>query len=743
MDLGYLLKILARRKWVILAAALGAAFLTFMLVGLKPAKYKSSAILATGIVNYKGINSDGSDAFVQQYQIENAFSNLTEFVQSRSSLKILAIEMLQHDLKAKVSGGSPFRQPNKQLMNFTEDEEAKLLQYLNKISLDSLDDPSFDPNFDFLLDKVSRSYGYDHDQTIKALSVKRKGSTDYLTIELTTENPKLSQFITNTFVKRLRVYYQNLALREKRKNVENFNALAAQKKWVVDSTQGKMFNYLRSKGIPVLGKQSEELVSQLSELELAKQRAISKKKTADKSISVLDTAIYDKSRGDSRETRSRVADKYTTDERLDRVHQLKQKSIESGGKDEEIETQLADAERALQRSIQSSARSIGKAKQNDESRRTKEELYKDKVNTSIDKIEAEESLDDIQRRIASIRGSLSSNVAYDEISTQLRDDQNRALLEFDGINQELIKAKLELENYENRLNIVEYAQLPEWPEPDRQVLLSVFAGIVAATLSTILIFLLAYFDNSLQSPDLFKKFTNNLPLLGAVTVIPVKNLDLNKVFSAGGETPQYTSYREGLRKIRSQLIHSGKHIYLIVSAKPREGKTFTMHGLAYSLAANNKRVLMLDTNFKTPLPEAYIDQPTPNANFLNEAIRQHGMDKIFEIKRNGQPFAGEANIDIIGNTGLHQSPAELLDPTRFRAFLQTLREQYDFIFMESAALNTYSDAQELLPYTDAVIAVFNASSVVKPADQESLNYLKTLGDKFAGAVLTGVDVRNI
>jgi uncharacterized protein involved in exopolysaccharide biosynthesis len=415
MDLGYLLKILARRKWVILTAALAAAVLTFLLIGFKKDKFKSSAILSTGIVNYKGINSDGSDAFVQQYQIENAFSNLTEFVQSRSSLKILAMEMLQHDLKAKASGGQPFRQPNKKLINFTDEEEARFVNLLNKINLDSIDDPSFDQQFDFLLDKISRSYGYDHDQIIKALSVKRKGTTDYLTIEMTTENPQLSQFITNTFVKRLQVYYQNIALREKRKNVENFINLAAQKKWVVDSTQGKMFNYLRSKGIPVLGKQSEELVSQLSELELAKQRALSKRKAADKSMSVLDTAIHDKSRGDSREVRNRVADKYTTDERLERVRQLKQKSIETGGKDEEVEAQLADAERALQRAIQSSARSIGKQRQNEESKRTKEDLYKEKVSTSIDKIEAEESLDDIERRISSIRGSLSSNVAYDEI----------------------------------------------------------------------------------------------------------------------------------------------------------------------------------------------------------------------------------------------------------------------------------------------------------------------------------------
>lgn len=741
MDLGYLLRILARRKWVILSAMLAASIATFVLVGMKPQRYKASVILATGIVNYKGINSDGSDAFVQQFQIENAFANLIEFVQSRSSLKILTMEMLKHDLNARKAGnGQTYREPNKKLIDFTDAEEAKLLEYLNKINLDSITDPSIGQEFDYLLDKISRSYGYDHDQLLKSISVKRKGTTDYLTIEMTTVNPRQSQHMANTFVTRFRILYQNLALREKRQNVESFTQLASDKKWIVDSTQAKLFGYLQSRGIPVLSEQSKELVSQLSELELARTRARAKQSAATKSISVLDTAIQDRSRFDSKETRSRISDKYVTDEKLERVRQLKQKSIESGGKDEEVETQLAEAERDLRRSIESSARNIGKAKERDESKRTREELAKSKVETKIERIEAEESLDDIEKRISSIKGMLSNNVAYDEVSTKLRDDQNRAITEFEKVNEQLINAKLELENYENRLSIVEYAQLPEWPEPDRRVLLSVFAGIVVGTLATILLFVLAYFDRSLQSSDLFKKFSGDLPLLGAVANIPVRDLDFNRVFSSNGDMPQYLHFREALRKIRSQLIHSGKHTFLVVSTKAREGKTFTMHGLAYSLAANNKRVLMLDTNFKTPLPEAYINQPTAMSAWLNEVIQKNRLETIFELKK---PSETEHFVDIIGNTGLHKSPAELLDPALFRQFLSDLRERYDYVFMESAALNTYSDAQELLPYAEAVIAVFHAGSSIEAADQESLRYIKSLGERFAGAVLTGVDEKNI
>ena len=181
MDFGYLLRILARRKWLIAGAMLTAAVATFLLIGLRPEKYKASVILATGIVNYKGINSDNSDAFVQQYQVQNAFSNLIEFVLSRSSMKILTIHMLKHDLSAGANQQEqPYRKANPKLSQFSQEEQNQLIAELAKINLDSINDPSFSQQFDYLLDKIARAYGYDHDALRRSIDVKRKGETDYL-----------------------------------------------------------------------------------------------------------------------------------------------------------------------------------------------------------------------------------------------------------------------------------------------------------------------------------------------------------------------------------------------------------------------------------------------------------------------------------------------------------------------------------------------------------------------------------
>ncbi len=744
MDISYLLRILARRKWLILSAMLAAAIVTFLMIGRKPERYKASVIVSTGIVNYKGVNADNSDAFVQQYQVENAFANLIEYAQSRSAIKLLSIDMLRHDLSAQGSGTEqPYRQPNKKLVSFTDEEEKALLAQLLKINLDSLSDPSFSQEFDYLLDKIARSYGYDHDAIRNSLSVKRKAATDYLSFEVTTDNPNLSRQMANLYVKRFTTYYQNISVREKRKSVANFAQLAADKKRVVDSIKVLYYNYLQIRGLPVLGKQSEELATQLTALELAKQRAQATQRSATESKGKIQQYMDDRSSNDAGETKTRVVDKSVTSEKLEKVRQLTQQSAQAGGKDPDVEAALVEARTDLERSVRGSARTLGKPRQQDESRRTREELYKDKVGADLDRIDAEQSVSEINQRIGRIQGQLRTAVKDDEVATNLSSDQTRAEAEYDLVNTKLIEARLNLENAENPLHVVENAQTPEWPEANHQVLLSAFAAIVVGTLAVIVLFLLAYMDHSLQSPDIFKKFSGNLPLLGAVDRIPVKNMDLGIIFSGQSDVPRYMSFRESMRKIRSQIIASGHHIFLVVSAKAGEGKTFTLHGLAYSLAANNKRVVMLDTNFKTPLPEAYTDQATPNRVLLNKIIRDNGMSDVFQEKTKTGGDAEEHRVDIIGNNGLQKSPAELLAPEQFRQFLADLRQHYDYILLESAALNNYSDAHELAPFADQVIAVFNARSVIGPADKDSLDYLRSLNGQFAGAVLTEVDPRNI
>ena len=72
-----------------------------------------------------------------------------------------------------------------------------------------------------------------------------------------------------------------------------------------------------------------------------------------------------------------------------------------------------------------------------------------------------------------------------------------------------------------------------------------------------------------------------------------------------------------------------------------------------------------------------------------------------------------------------------------------MSNNYDFVLMESASMNSYSDTKELAEYVDKVITVFAAESEIKQADKNSIEFLRSLGSKFMGAVLNKVDLKNL
>lgn len=699
--------------------------------------------MSTGIVNYKGINSNNEDAFVQEYQVENAFSNLMELIKSRSSIKLLTIRMLKHDLQSSASGEEPFRKRNEKVIDYdnADEKEGELLAEINKINLDSINDPAFSQQFDYWLDKIARGYGYDHDAMLRSMEVKRKGETDNLTLEFTAENPKLAQFMANSFVRQFRTYYQNLRQRENKNKVDFYTELVGTKQAEIDSIEERVYGYRRAKGLAAYSKQTEELVSQIQQLELSRNKAASRSEYSKAAVEKIGSYIDESSSVYAGNTRDRVVDKYNITDLKEKVDQLKAESLKSGRKNPKLEKDLAEAEAEYIKSIRLASTNLNKKRERADEQ-VKDDLFKQKVDVDIQGIDANKSISEIDNEIRLLKGQLTRYVNDDEFLNNLSKKRDDLVVELTDHRKSLINYQLTYETNENPLNIIENAQFPEWPEPNRQVLMSAFSGIVAGTLTTIALFLLAYFDSSIQSPSLFKRYTNDLPLLGAINEVPLKSLDFNQLFLSEGGNKGSNAFRENLRRIRNALLADKGMVYLFVSNEAGEGKTFTMNALAHSLAVNQKKVLLIDTNFKNSVLSKYAPEVSPNASFINNALRDCALIETFKLKLPGAATTA-LPIDILSNTGRVGSPSEQMDGIRFKKFLFAMCEHYDFIFLEAAALNHYADARELSIFVDRIIAVFNSGSVIRTADLESLNFLHGLNGKFAGSVLTQVDLKNL
>jgi len=257
----------------------------------------------------------------------------------------------------------------------------------------------------------------------------------------------------------------------------------------------------------------------------------------------------------------------------------------------------------------------------------------------------------------------------------------------------------------------------------------------------VFLFLLAFLDMSLNSPHQFSKFTD-INLIGTVNEVKESDIDLKDIFNSNGNNVDLQNFKESLRKIRFALESTGSKTFLFTSTKDQEGKTFLIITLAYSLALMNKKILLIDTNFKNNSLTNMSDKSNINNLLHTRLIGKNKLAGEFESKHIEDRFNLD-HVDIIGNRGGYNSPSEIFAGKDFNNFVEELKQNYDYIFLEAASLNKYSDARELTGYVDKVINVFSANSDVKEADRDSMAYLKSLDDKFMGAILNRLNLKNL
>ena len=101
------------------------------------------------------------------------------------------------------------------------------------------------------------------------------------------------------------------------------------------------------------------------------------------------------------------------------------------------------------------------------------------------------------------------------------------------------------------------------------------------------------------------------------------------------------------------------------------------------------------------------------------------------------------NLDIIGCKEASLTPSEALFKLDMPAMLDSLKEKYDFIFIEGPALNNYADSKELVQFVSSVVSVFSAEHAVTQTDKTSIQFLQSLKQKNLGAILNNVLPENL
>jgi succinoglycan biosynthesis transport protein ExoP len=572
--------------------------------------------------------------------------------------------------------------------------------------------------------KSSSRRGYDYESLLKELNVSRQGKSDYLQVSFRSDNPYLSEFAVNSFSEEFIRYYRNRLGSGSDDKLASLRQIMEAKRDTLEKRAKELAQIERRYGIVSSIDDRKSVVETISSYERMRDQERSK-------ISALE--------GELAEIRRKLQDKgmlYDLDRtRQNRAELPRLTSLLTQVKERQA---FGDNSPSLRDSIsmleqrKEDMLSEGNSMNSVQPQDAMEDLYRKKTNKEIELENAKARLSTIEENLGRQRGKkyslMTGNSDLDRAQAmygQAEKGYQAALIRYND-------AKDKVKDLGQNLQIFERGRPAEKPEPSRAPILIAFSGLASLALCVVVLFLLEYVDLSIRTPSNFVRLSG-LPLLGSLNHLNTSSLKLESLFSEKSNNPNLERYKQLLRKLRYEILNMGSHIMLFTSARSGEGKTLTMLSLAYSLSLNDKKILLIDTNFKGPTLTSML-QAKP---VLEDAIRQ-GDDPARAVSRSEFP-----GIDVIGCRGGDYSPAEVLYDAEFRAMLKQLSESYDYIFMEGAPLNDFADAKELIHFNEKVVSVFSAKTVLKQSDKETIAYLQSLDDKFLGAILNNVEPQNL
>lgn len=169
------------------------------------------------------------------------------------------------------------------------------------------------------------------------------------------------------------------------------------------------------------------------------------------------------------------------------------------------------------------------------------------------------------------------------------------------------------------------------------------------------------------------------------------------------------------------------HVIGLTSAVAGDGKTYTALNLAYAMAKDNSRVLLIDGDMrKLTLNHYFPDVPKIG---LSEVLC--GQASATDVIHNGLLHE---HLSILLSGSMPPNPSELLGSESMQQLLSSLKEQYDYVLLDLPPVGSVIDAAAVSEYLDGMIVVVRHDHTHKKSIRSTIRQLELPNVRLLGFV---------
>jgi len=303
---------------------------------------------------------------------------------------------------------------------------------------------------------------------------------------------------------------------------------------------------------------------------------------------------------------------------------------------------------------------------------------------------------------------------------------------FDSLMQRTKETGISGELKTSNIRVIDAAEMPRRPASPSTAANLLLAFVGGLTLAVGLAFFFEYLDNRVKTPDEIKAHLG-LSFLGLVPALFGKDLH-DPLISKGVPA----NFSEAFRAIRTNVLFSsaaeGAKVLVVTSAGPGEGKTLVASNLAVALAQATQRVLLIDADMRRPRVHSVFGH-----------AQEPGLSNL--LVGNAKASDAVRNTSVPGLWAMPSgmippNPTELLGSKRFKEFIATLGQHFDWIVIDTPPIMAVTDSSIAAHIATGVVFVIGSEMTSRQTAQRAIEQLDNAQAKFLGAVLNRVDLQH-
>lgn len=259
------------------------------------------------------------------------------------------------------------------------------------------------------------------------------------------------------------------------------------------------------------------------------------------------------------------------------------------------------------------------------------------------------------------------------------------------------EAAISMAMSDNKARVVDHAYIMKNQVAPKKMISLLAALLIGSLIPFLFIYIKELLNNKLISKHDLEKLTTT-PILAEIPRLYKRD---GEIIKNNDVSPLAESFRILVTNLNFMLPkdRSAKTVFVTSTIKG-EGKTFVSVNLALALASATKKVLVIGSDIRNPQLQRY-NPAMKNVKGLSEYL----YEEIETAKEIIHPSGYHPNCDFIYSGVIPPNPTDLLQNGRYSQLIDSVKDDYHFIILDTAPLMLVTDSFLISDTADATVYV--------------------------------------